>query len=578
MRLLKNCLTASLITISLLAISVYPQMNKGLRAEKQSKAEQTTSSAGGSDHSSDSMSPVHGFQRLVDSTLKFRNNSTVSAFDAPTGGGSLVVTNLNDSGPGSLRQLIADAPSNSSIVFASGVEGTLSLTSGSLVIDKSLNITGPGARRLIIDGSALLEGSVLVVREPEMDPMAREDNSWESPQGPTFEGVVISGLTLLGGLGTSDSQTKSLAGGGLYVNISDGFFYSVLISDCVIRNNTASNGGGIFVRGTQAFYMFNSTVSGNVASDNGGGVFIDKNGESLVISSTISGNLALQNGGGFYRTALNQLVGIGASTIAGNFAGTSGGGVYTVFTPPLAEIPSGTPPEIGVVLLLSTIIAKNQVIEADITEGPSVADYPDVDGAFNSAFSLVGIADGSTGIINGVDGNIAGTFLEPVDPLLGPLANNGGQTDTMALFATSPAIDAGLLVFESPFDQRGAPRPWYPGSPTDPPPGPGLDGSDIGAYEFFITTAAPISIGGRISDEVGTALQKARVSVTDSETGLVVSVYTNQFGNYSLENLVAGRTYIVSVGTKSSDERPVQVIYAGDSLRDLNFVLRRKGR
>jgi hypothetical protein len=64
------------------------------------------------------------------------------------------------------------------------------------------------------------------------------------------------------------------------------------------------------------------------------------------------------------------------------------------------------------------------------------------------------------------------------NPLLGVLANNGGPTDTLALMASSPAIDAGDPTFAPPIDQRGVPRPL------------GARG-DMGAYEYGIFLIAP---------------------------------------------------------------------------------------
>jgi hypothetical protein len=61
-----------------------------------------------------------------------------------------VVTSLSDSGPGSLRQAIADAAPGSTITF--GVSGTLTLTSAELAISKDLTLSGPGAASLSISG------------------------------------------------------------------------------------------------------------------------------------------------------------------------------------------------------------------------------------------------------------------------------------------------------------------------------------------------------------------------------------------------------------------------------------------
>ena len=69
----------------------------------------------------------------------------LSATDAPAA--TITVTNGNDSGSGSLRHAILDASPGDTINFAPSVT-TVTLTSGELVIDKNLTITGPGANRL----------------------------------------------------------------------------------------------------------------------------------------------------------------------------------------------------------------------------------------------------------------------------------------------------------------------------------------------------------------------------------------------------------------------------------------------
>src|SRR5262249_39184207 len=67
--------------------------------------------------------------------------------------------------------------------------------------------------------------------------------------------------------------------------------------------------------------------------------------------------------------------------------------------------------------------------------------------------------DGSlSNLVNGVNSNIVGTTANPIDAHLGLLDYNGGPTQTIALFAGSPAIDAGPNSNAPPTDQRGLPR------------------------------------------------------------------------------------------------------------------------
>ncbi|HEX9270994.1 MAG TPA: hypothetical protein VGA01_02145, partial [Candidatus Binatia bacterium] len=64
----------------------------------------------------------------------------------------ITVTNINDGGPGSLRQALADANDGDTITFA--VTGIIGLTSGELVINRNITISGPGANLLAVSRAA----------------------------------------------------------------------------------------------------------------------------------------------------------------------------------------------------------------------------------------------------------------------------------------------------------------------------------------------------------------------------------------------------------------------------------------
>src|SRR6266511_2986869 len=70
----------------------------------------------------------------------------------PANAATITVTNTNDSGAGSLRQALIAATDGDTITFA--VSGTIVLTSGELLVDKSITIPGPGAGSLAVDGNA----------------------------------------------------------------------------------------------------------------------------------------------------------------------------------------------------------------------------------------------------------------------------------------------------------------------------------------------------------------------------------------------------------------------------------------
>jgi len=142
------------------------------------------------------------------------------------------------------------------------------------------------------------------------------------------------------------------------------------------------------------------------------------------------------------------------------------------------------------VVVRNTLIASNQTdvydatTENGLTANGQIANNdvlgPAVAGDFTSqGFNLIGVADDSTGFVNGTNADQVGSAVAPIDPLLGPLQLNGGPTPTLALLPGSPAIDQGKC-FGVRIDQRGWARPYK--NPRIPD-APGGDGSDIGAYE-----------------------------------------------------------------------------------------------
>src|SRR5206468_543745 len=71
----------------------------------------------------------------------------------PLRAATITVTNTNDSGPGSLRDALANA-ANGDVIDASSITGTILLTSGELLVTNSVNILGPGPDMLMVNGNA----------------------------------------------------------------------------------------------------------------------------------------------------------------------------------------------------------------------------------------------------------------------------------------------------------------------------------------------------------------------------------------------------------------------------------------
>ncbi len=149
-------------------------------------------------------------------------------------------------------------------------------------------------------------------------------------------------------------------------------------------------------------------------------------------------------------------------------------------------------------------VGSNVYLTNIVVAGNSANVSPDVHCGVNTVptadHCFIGNGDGS-GLVNGVNGNQVGSNFNLIDPLLGPLQNNGGPTPTRALLLGSPAIDAGTAAGAPSFDQRGLPRP-------------SGAGFDIGAFEVQAAPSTkPIFAVG---PDAGAAQQ---VQVYDAQTG-----------------------------------------------------------
>ncbi len=330
--------------------------------------------------------------------------------------------------PGSgcrLRDAIAAAnlAGGDTIDFSLTYPATITLTSGELVITKSLTINGPGAISLTISGNN-------VVRVMS----------------------VNSGVTLNLSKVTIANGNSGSGGGGIYnsgmLSVTSTTFYS----------NTANvniGGGGIFNDGSLG--VTDSTFLSNGATGFAGGGGIANGGALTITASTFLSNTALQGGGIFNSFVFGKLAIIN-STFSGNSA-SDGGSIYNIF---------------GV-----TATITNATFSSNSASGSA-------GGIFNSGTMTLG----NTIVANNIaasGGNCFGTIgdggnnlqwnpnsgcasITAADPKLGPLANNGGATQTMALLPGSAAIDAGNDANCPGTDQRGWHRPFGPHC-------------DIGAYE-----------------------------------------------------------------------------------------------
>jgi hypothetical protein len=400
-----------------------------------------------------------------------------------------------------LRQAITDANGHSgadSIVFRSGLSGSIDLTADPPTVTEALTVSGPGASQLAVDGGGKY-------RDFKINP------------------TVDSQLVSLSGLTLTNGDAGGLSGGAVYNEDAD-----LTISKSVIRNSNATGlmqrGGGVYTHvgpltidrstisgnhavyggGIQAAYgkltVSNSTVGGNHALEFGGGIHTYV-ADTYVTASTISGNDSVSDGGGIYSSSKTS-AGNGAaltvtnSTIIGNKALTDdAGGIYFCCNDPGDAL----------TVQASTITGNTAATDAggiqaghaqltpkllnSIVSGNSATDYPatrDLETFagyyFNTSFSLVGVRG------NYVFTTVPGSNLFGVAPQLGALANNGGPTKTELPADTSPVVNKGK-AFGLTTDQRGLIRPVaFPGVAKST--AAGADGSDMGAVELQLPPPA----------------------------------------------------------------------------------------
>jgi hypothetical protein len=342
-----------------------------------------------------------GFPRPSDfmNVANAGDGSDTGAFELqdPCGAINHVVKNKNDSGADSLRDVIANVCSGSTITFADDVRGTIDLTTAELVVNKALIIEGPGADLLTLQRST-----------------ASGTSGFRVFNVSGSVDVSIAGLTIANGNASSGF-------GGAILNTA-----TLYMSDDAITGNSAVFGGGGIHNNGGTMSLRNCTVSGNTTNNGGAGIL--NSGTLSFNRSTLSGNVAQNgNGGGLVNTGTATIT---RSTIANNSATGAGGGIHG---------PSGT------INMGDTIVALNTA--------PSGPDFNAI--LTSQGFNLVGDHDGLL-FAKGFASDKIGVTAAQLK--LDVLQNNGGPTMTHALLAGSVAIDAGFASGGTT-DQRGLLRP-----------------------------------------------------------------------------------------------------------------------
>jgi hypothetical protein len=409
-------------------------------------------------------------------------------------------------------------------VFTGGNASLIRLTDGELIITGTLTIDGSTGTGVTITGDANDDDTTDAEHITDVSNFYRmSENSRVLNFTASSGDLMLEGLTLTGGNGfdgaisehgggirfSSSGQlnlvSTRVSGNGASWHIDGGGLWAssgavTLVDSMVSGNSTNSNGGGI-ATDTGAVTLINSTVSDNSISGefgyfpSGGGIST-KSGAITLVSSTVSGN---SNTGFYgYSTARGGGIATGSgavtltsSTVSGNSvsaydrtysqSGYGGGGYVTISSGSGGGISVSTSSVNAPVIITNSIVSGNHANSS----GPDLRLI--TSSSLTITHSLIG-DNASTSLVESQtpdgNGNLIGSRAGSgrINPLLGPLADNGGPTETHALLAGSPAINAGAST--EPFDQRGLPR--------------NVNGADMGAFEVQTALWADFDLDGDV--------------------------------------------------------------------------------
>jgi CSLREA domain-containing protein len=438
----------------------------------------------------------------------------------PVHASTLIVNTLNDEadfscvdGDCSLRDAIFAAGVSGDVITFS-VTGTIPLTLGQLTISKDITISGPGAGLLTIsgeddfrvffidnstsivtisgltiangkvtddDGGGVRNHGTLTLDQVTIDNNTAAvgasffvdgggvhntntltiTNSLLINNEANFTGGAISnvGPSLnISNVTINDNYVAGLGGGGIGGGIASINSGTLTMDAVSITSNIAKNAGGMYINNMTQFEMSNSLVYSNEAADNIGGVWVSGvAGIYTIRNSTISKNSqttsSIGQAGGLWVDG-PVTANLDHVTITDNVAVGTGGGAGIFI--------SGAP----------TVNIQNSLVALNAASNSS---DDDCNGTINSLdYNLIQDADGNCTITGSTTNNITNQ-----DPLLNPLADNGGATQTHSLQSTSPALNVipnSVNGCGTTFttDQRGISRPQ--GSSCD-----------MGAFEDIVT-------------------------------------------------------------------------------------------
>ena len=349
--------------------------------------------------------------------------------------------------------------------------GTLTITNSTFTSNQATSATGQGGA-IYSTGTLNLTNTTFI------------GNAASAAGGAVFSSGP---LTITGGLFNLNQVGNGL-GGGVYSSGALAISGTSFTSNFASHTSAASGGGGLFSSGSAAG-VSGSTFFANTGTPRGGSLYVG-GGSLTVTASTLDSNFSLgaDGGGGIYNQGtlvLSQdlIVSNNASNLGtGSGIQNDPSGILTVTNTTLAYNSAGLGGS-AIYNMGGTVTVTNSTIS--INGGTALNN---ASGSFSLVNSIVaGNTTNCAGAITSLGHNLdsantcafTGTGdLPNTDPKLGPLAANGGPTDTFALLYGSPAINSGDNASCPPTDQRGFHRPQF-------------STCDLGAYEFVLWQFLP---------------------------------------------------------------------------------------
>jgi CSLREA domain-containing protein len=366
------------------------------------------------------------------------------------------------------------------VTDAESVGGAIGVTNGALSVHDSVitnnTSNGFGGGILVFGAGSVLTmtGTTISNNSSQYGGGLYSDNGTVTITNTSFSNNSASGDIVSSGGGiwkkwgtinltdTNFAENSAVFGGGMYLSN-----LSATLNNLTLQANMATVGAGLAAY-TSTGSLTNAVFDANTASNTGGGIYLSS-GAFTINNVTFKNNAANQGAGMYNNQTSPELINV---TFGNNTASSGGGGIYNFDSSPViknATFNENSSSSGG--KAINNVNNSNPVVTNSILWGSSFSIINNSSSTPTISYSIVQ-GSGGSGAWASYLGTDGGNNLD-TDPLLGPLADHGGFTQTMAPALGSPAVDWSADAGSCPsHDQRGVPRPqgW---------------GCDMGAFERY---------------------------------------------------------------------------------------------